>query len=211
MYINFFLYLYICKDKIVLNSLPLVRKVPKRVRILVFRIGKVIGGLVLSKVALELGYVLMDDLTRAVAQFYYPPSGGINEGWFSQPPTPTPPPENSGVGLIPGAQSEGESPDPNHYASGSSQAGKNQLFSVLERHLRRYCASQAVAHKFPYLKDRKQEDFDYFAQHFSITELDIESKTEVEIAELSTYIKKNYNRVKTLFSFFFESYFKKDD
>ncbi|KAK7236602.1 hypothetical protein RIF29_45475 [Crotalaria pallida] len=96
-------------------------------RILVFRIGKVIGGLVLSKVALELGYVLMDDLTRAVAPFYYPPSGGINEGWFSQPPTPTPPPENSGVGLIPGAQSEGESPDPNHYASGSSQAGKKKI------------------------------------------------------------------------------------
>lgn len=89
MYMNSFLYLYIC---IVLNSLPLVRKVSKRVRILVFRIGKVIGGLVLSKVALELGYVLMDDLTRAVAQFDYPPSGGINEGWFSQPPTPTPPP-----------------------------------------------------------------------------------------------------------------------
>jgi len=147
---NCFLYLYICKEKIVLNSLPLVRKVPKRVRILVFRIGKVIGGLVLSKVALELGYVLMDDLTRAVAQFYSPPSG---EGWFSQPPTPTPPPENSGVGLIPGAQSEGESPDPNHNAS---EAGKKKLFSVLERHLRRYCASQAVAHKFPSLKDRKK-------------------------------------------------------
>ena len=31
------------------------------------------------------------------------------EGGFSQPPTPTPPPENSGLGLIPGAQSEGDS------------------------------------------------------------------------------------------------------
>lgn len=40
---------------------------------------------------------------------------------FSVAPTPTPPPENSGLGLILGAQTEGDHPDSNHYASGSSQ------------------------------------------------------------------------------------------
>ena len=109
------------------------------------------------------------------------------------------------MGLLPGAQSEEDRPDPNHYASGSSQeahqgeAGKKKLLSVLERHVQRHCASQAVAEKYPYLKDLKQEDFDYFAQ---ISQLDIETKTEIELGK---HIK-NYNKVKLLLDPFFESY-----
>lgn len=93
---------------------------------------------------------------------------------FSVAPTTTPPPENSGLGLIPGALSEGDHPDSNHYPSGSSQeahqgeVGKKKLFAVLKRQLRRYCASQAVAQKFPYLKE-EEEDLDYFTQHIAIS------------------------------------------
>lgn len=80
--------------------------------------------------------------------------------------------------------------------------GKKKLFAVLKRHLRRYCASQAVAQKFPYLKE---EDSNYFTHHIAISELDIEDKPDIEIADLANYIP-NFNRVKTLFDFFFEEY-----
>ena len=89
--------------------LRLENKIKKRLEILLFHIGKVIVGLVLAKVTLHFGYLFADDLTRAVNQFYSPPSG---EGWFSQAPTPTPPPENSGLELIPGARIEGDGPAP---------------------------------------------------------------------------------------------------
>ena len=69
-------------------SLPLVRKVPKRVQILFFRIAQVICLLVLSKFAFALGYVLMEDLNRAVAQFYPSSSGGMSGG-SSTPPGPS--------------------------------------------------------------------------------------------------------------------------
>ncbi|KAK6803808.1 hypothetical protein RDI58_001592 [Solanum bulbocastanum] len=85
----------------------LENKIKKRLEILLFHIGKVIVGLVLAKVTLDFEYLFTDDLTRAVNQFYSPPSG---EGWFSQPPTPTPPPENSSLELIPGARIEGGGP-----------------------------------------------------------------------------------------------------
>ena len=86
--LNFFV-VYLCYDTRLLlcfSSLPLVKKVPKRVQILLFRIAKVIGVLVLSKVAFALGYLLMDDLSRAVAQFYPSSSGG---GGSSTPPGPS--------------------------------------------------------------------------------------------------------------------------
>lgn len=123
-----------------------------------------------------------------------------------------------------GAQSEGDHPGSNHYASGSSQeahqegqpgsshlpphqgeVGKKRPFSVLERHLRRHCASQAITPKSPFVLDWKQEDFHYFAQHIAISELDIETKTDIEIGNLAEYIKK-IKRLKTLLDPFFESY-----
>lgn len=103
------------------GSFKLVKNVPKRVKIHLFIFGRMLGLLVLSKTFFSIGYLLMDELQRAVAQFYYPTSGGINEGGFSQPPTPTPPPENSGLGLIPGAKSEEDRTNSNHYPAGSSQ------------------------------------------------------------------------------------------
>ncbi|KAG5580540.1 hypothetical protein H5410_051167 [Solanum commersonii] len=95
---------------------------------------KVIVGLALAKVTLDYGYLLADDLTGVVNQFYSPPSG---EGWFSLPPTLTPPPDNSFLELIPDAQIEGDSPAP-----GSKGEKLKKLHAIVEGHLRRYYASE---------------------------------------------------------------------
>ena len=180
-------------------------------RILFYAIFHLILWFGITKIILWSGYLFMDELQRALSQFY-PASGG---GGFSQLPTPTPPPENYGLGLIPGAQGEGDQPGSNHYASGSSQEahpegqpgsshlapqgveGQKRLLSVLERHLRRHCASPARIHKYPYVVDWKQEDFHYFAQHIAISELDSDTKTDIEMGNLADYLK-NYKKLKTL-------------
>ena len=123
-------------------------------------------------------------------------------------PTPTPPPENSGLGLIPGAQNEGDLP--NSYPSHQGEVDqKTKLFSILERHLRRHCASQAVAQKYPHFKDFTPEDFTYFAKNIAISQLDIDCKTEMEIESLAEYIRE-YQRMKTLLNQFFDSYYEND-
>lgn len=53
----------------------------------------------------------------------------------------------------------------------------------------------------------KEEDGNNFTH--LISELDIEDKPDIEIADLANYIP-NLNRVKTLFSFFFESLLRQD-
>uniref|UniRef100_A0A3Q7IY59 Uncharacterized protein n=1 Tax=Solanum lycopersicum TaxID=4081 RepID=A0A3Q7IY59_SOLLC len=171
------------------------------VEILLFHIGKVIVGLVLATVTLHFGYLFADDLTRAVNQFYSPPSG---EGWFSQAQTPTPPSENSGLELIAGARIEGDGPAP-----GSEGEKLKKLHAVVEGHLRRYCASEDRLKRFPCLKDKNKEDFQYFAQHFSITELNIDTKSEAEIASLSAYLGP-FRKIETLFHMYFYKYFESE-
>ena len=191
----------------VLQLFPLRKRISPKGSIYIY----LFCSLILLKIVYSLGYLLMDELHQAVAPFLHT-SGGINEGGFSQPPTPTPPPENSGLGLLPGAQSEEDRPDPNHYASGSSQAhkkevAKKKLYTVLKKLFKKYCASPGVADKYPYLKE---EDFDYFAQNFAISQLDIDDgKSDVEIANLSEYIN-NFTRMKLLLESFFEEYFNGD-
>jgi hypothetical protein len=70
-----------------------VKKVQKRVQILLFCIAKIICLLVLSKVVFALGYALMEDLSRAVDQFYPSASGGMSGG----PSTPPGPPGDSSL------------------------------------------------------------------------------------------------------------------
>ncbi|TIM80105.1 MAG: hypothetical protein E5Y41_00275, partial [Mesorhizobium sp.] len=67
------------------SSLRLVRKLPTETQPILSFIAKTLLSLALLKVALGLGYVFMEDLTRAVAQFYPSSSGG---GGFNQPPFP---------------------------------------------------------------------------------------------------------------------------
>ncbi|KAG5619895.1 hypothetical protein H5410_005113 [Solanum commersonii] len=158
--------------------------------ILLFHIGKVIVGLVLAKVTLDFGYLFADDLTCAVNQFYSPPSG---EGWFSQPPTLNPPPENFSLELIPG--SEGEK--------------LKKFHAVVEGHLRRYCASEDGLKRFPCFKAKNKKDFQYSVQYFSVTELDIETKYKAEITLLSAYLGP-FRKIQTLFHIYFDKYFKSD-
>nr|UHJ18764.1 ATP synthase F1 subunit alpha [Lonicera japonica] len=70
-------------------SLPLIKNLPKRVQILFFRIAKMLFLLVLAKGAFALGYVLMEDLSRAVGQFYPSFSGGMSGGSSTPPPGPS--------------------------------------------------------------------------------------------------------------------------
>lgn len=85
MYFNFILYL--CNELLLLFcSLPIVKNVPKRVKILFFRIARVICLLILSKVALALGLLFMDELSQAVAPFL--PSSS-SAGGLNQPPAPS--------------------------------------------------------------------------------------------------------------------------
>lgn len=60
------------------HSLPLLPRVPKRVRMYFFIIAQVFCVFVLSKFAFALGYLFMDDLSRAISQFYPSASGGMS-------------------------------------------------------------------------------------------------------------------------------------
>ncbi|KAJ8746887.1 hypothetical protein K2173_010159 (mitochondrion) [Erythroxylum novogranatense] len=140
---------------------------------------------------------------------------------------PPEPPENSGLGLIPGAQSEGDGdrPDSNHYPSGSSQEahqeghpgsshphldphqGKRKLVSELTRHIKKHCASQVISEKYPFALE---EDPQYFAENLAISILDIDTKTDSEIMDLAKFLK-NYQKAKSLIDLFFEQYYREDD
>jgi len=66
---------------------PLFKKIPKRVQILVFCITRLLACLILSKIVFALGFLFMDELQLALAQFYPPSSGGMY-GEFNNPPGP---------------------------------------------------------------------------------------------------------------------------
>lgn len=145
------------------------------------------SGLVLS-IAVDTEYVLINDLTRAVMQFYPPLSG---EGFV---PPLTPPPGNSGFELLPAAAPLQEP---------EAQQAQNQLVSLLEKQLRRYCADQKVAQKFPALQ---YQEMNTFAKHLALEELEIEGKPATEVAGLTTYLKK-FRIVKSFFHDFFNAFF----
>jgi len=58
----------------------------KGLRIYFLIIGKMVCLLVLSKLFFSLGYLFMDDLSRAISQFYPSASGGISGGSCPPPP-----------------------------------------------------------------------------------------------------------------------------
>lgn len=64
---------------------PLVEVIPEQLRSTFFWGGKLILSLLLSKLLFSLGYLLMDDLQRAVAQFYPSASGGMFDGSCPSP------------------------------------------------------------------------------------------------------------------------------
>lgn len=91
MFFSLIFSLFLCNyQKLLLRfcSLPLVKKVPKRVQILFFCIARIICFFILLKIAFALGYLLMDELQRALDQFYRPSAGGMS-GEFNIPPGPS--------------------------------------------------------------------------------------------------------------------------
>lgn len=84
---RFYILIHNCKFFFI--SHPLMGIIPERVQILFFIIRKYLFVLLLSKLLFSIGYLLMDDLTRAVVQFCPSLSGGMS-GSSSPPPAPGP-------------------------------------------------------------------------------------------------------------------------
>ena len=103
-----------------LGAFPLVKNVPKSLRLYLVLSVKIVFLLGLSKFFISLGYVFMDDLSRAVSQFYPFAPGGMSGG-FNQPPAP------EGYSAIPVFQIENETLDqPGPSASeGEGRAGRD--------------------------------------------------------------------------------------
>ena len=68
-------------------SLPLARKLPQKIRIQICLILRVLVVLIISRLAVSLGYLFMDELSNAVAQFY-PSYGMSGSGGAATPPGP---------------------------------------------------------------------------------------------------------------------------
>ena len=103
------------------TSIPLVcEQSPPRIRIHLVLLGKLFFVLVLSKVALSLGYLLMDELQRAVAQFYPSMSGG----GFTQPPAPS---GDSSFYAIP---SQNENQDQPETSEGPGRARRDYMLQL---------------------------------------------------------------------------------
>lgn len=82
-HISLALYQYMSDDLKLLHwfsSLPVVRKMPRRVQIFFFRITKIVCLLVLSKVTFALGFLFMEEWSRAIYQFDPSSAGGISGG-----------------------------------------------------------------------------------------------------------------------------------
>lgn len=194
------------------SSLPFVKNMPKRVQILLFIIAKLISVLVLSRVALSFGYILMEDLHRAVAQFYPSTSGGMNLGSSGQPPLPSDtfipvsqdpednPPEGS-LPLVHQQQDQTSAPQ-------VTAVGQQKLESVLLKHINRHCRLVEVRNKYPQLNST-EVDYLYLAKNLAISQFDTDTKTDSEMADLAAHIG-NYRKIKILLDHFLEEYFKED-
>lgn len=97
---------------------------PARALILGVCMGQVFLSLILAKIAVSLGYVLMEDLSRAVAQFYPSTSGGMS-GVPSSPPGPSGDPSLLGIHID--SNTEKEAAGPAEISGPLPIDGENQL------------------------------------------------------------------------------------
>ena len=70
-------------------NLPLFRRTPKAVQILLFSIFRIIFPIILARITVSLGYLFLDELSQAVAQFYSSTSGGMSGGSLTPPSGPS--------------------------------------------------------------------------------------------------------------------------
>ena len=186
-------------------SFTLVKKIPESIKIYFFFLGKMLCLLLMSKFFFSLGYLFMDELQRAVAQFYPSTSGGMNGGF-----NPSPVPENSSILAAASHETEGQpEPGSSHLAPHQVEVGKKKLLGVLERHLRKHCLSPEVRKKFPQVVDWQQEDFKYFTENLAISELDVETLTDSQINDLAEYIRA-YSKIKTVLNQYLDTRFSDD-
>lgn len=107
-------------------EIPCVKKLAFRVQILFFSLIRFFLVLIVAKIFLSLGYLFMDELQRAVAQFYPSTSGG----GFNQPTGPS---DNSSIFVTYsaaelGSQQEGGADPSSHPQDpSSSQPGPSQI------------------------------------------------------------------------------------
>ena len=107
-------YLFQCIDKI-------ARKIPKRGKYLLSFLTRLILLFLFYRVAVEVASVFMDELSRAVAQFYPSSSGGMGGG-FNQPPSP------EGAGALPVVHENQDQPGP----SASEGGGRDYTYELRE-------------------------------------------------------------------------------
>lgn len=115
--LKFHLYFYLYDvDGCFFFRLPMVRQLPFPIKMSFYVVVKLL-------ILLSLSLLFMDELTRAVAQFY-PTLGGTNGG-FGPPPAP-PGPDNSVLLAASGSHETGPS-DPNAHVLAETQEGLDRL------------------------------------------------------------------------------------
>ncbi|KAM7460729.1 hypothetical protein LguiB_035937 [Lonicera macranthoides] len=195
------------------SSLPLVRRVSFQNQILLFGLFHLFFSLFIYKSILWLGLLLMDELSHALTPLY-PSSGGV--GSSGQPPLPSP--SDPFSAHIPVSQDPEENPpggsNPRvHHQQDQTSAppdvGQKKRESVLEKHLKRHCQLGEVRTKYPQLNST-DTDYQYLAKNMAISQLDTDTKTDSEIADLAAVIT-NYHQIKSLLDDFLASSFKADD
>lgn len=107
------------------SSLPLVRRVSFQKQILLFFFLQLIFSLFIYKILLSTGWLLMDELSKALSPFY-PSSGGMNLGSSGQPPLPSPDGELWKM-MVPAGAETTASPQPP--ISSGSDSWIDRLFS----------------------------------------------------------------------------------
>jgi hypothetical protein len=72
-----------------LSSLPLFRRIPKRILIIFYGFSRLLFPFILARISVSMGDFFMDELSRAVAPFYTSTSGGMSGGSLTPPPGPS--------------------------------------------------------------------------------------------------------------------------
>lgn len=151
--------------------------------------------LYLYKILLSTGLLLMDELSKALYQFY-PASGEMNLGSSGQPPLPSDP-------FIPVSQDPEDNPPEGsqplvHQQQDQTSApqvtavGQQKLESVLLKHIKRHCQLVEVQNKYPQLNSTEVDSL-YLAKNMAISQFDTDTKSDSEMADLAASIG-NYKK-----------------
>lgn len=159
--------------------------------------------LLLAKAALQAGILCMDELRQAVVPFLGSSSGGFG----GQPPLPSPS-ESPFLHLPPYSDGEENRPGGSQgfiHQQASTPPGQEKLESVLMAHIEGHAKKDKVLEQYPQLPSL-QLNYRYLAKNFAICQLDADTKSDAELADLATCIR-NYKKIRVLLDQFFEDSF----